>query len=569
MKRGKTLFLLLVVSCAMCCYFGFSDLFLPLQLMISKNEINIIAVQFALLWNETNPCGFGGVLTTWGCVCGEDTSGSWCNTTSADLGPLYQLDKRISLDASYMLFHQSSTNRTFNVEMNRNSPHYPQLLNYLSWGRGREGWKVSEYQNYQKKVTEWTIENDPSLDETIDHPELQFCSSLNPSASNPRRGRITTTTTTTTAAAAGPTNQNNQTSIKCLSPLNKKQKFLLKLLKVYGPWTQQDVMMLHHLDSFQNILSDKLTLKSKKLFERKKWQVDNDTVQMKNKKHFKIGFIIFLSEDKHVTEFMTLLKTIWHPQDFYIIHVDKKIKSIMPQLSSDLKNYTNLKLYSEFSGQWADISLVYIEIISWIRLLESTQDIDYIINLSGIDFPIATYGEIQSLLYSFGSSRNLIDHSSQGTIGRYLNPTLLAPFHYATASFPNSIMASGRLWKKMGLRSFTAGSQWHILHRSFIAHLLLNPMLIEFLFSCKVVGIPDECFVPTSSTILSPDWNQNIQTTHTEWNSVHKNVTPQAFPTLMEMKTKHKKLFARKFWSSGVMMDWKTYANISLFSSLK
>jgi hypothetical protein len=105
------------------------------------------------------------------------------------------------------------------------------------------------------------------------------------------------------------------------------------------------------------------------------------------KKHYNLAYAIMVHDNPPQLE--ALLNALAHPTVFIYIHIDytalESFKTIIHKMA---QNRTNIAIMpTSFAISWSHISLLWVEIRAFFDLLDLIS-FDYVINLSGSDYPI-------------------------------------------------------------------------------------------------------------------------------------------------------------------------------------
>lgn len=232
----------------------------------------------------------------------------------------------------------------------------------------------------------------------------------------------------------------------------------------------------------------------------------------------RIAYFIQVSES-NVALLNRLLLSLYDPCNYYALHLDLKI--------DELKAFEALRsAYETVGSRWGEsdernvrnMHIVQSEVVTYRGLtmtmnyltganrLLAAGDWDYMINLSGADYPTASQKTIRRLLGQAGRGRNFLEMKPRSTwagfaekrLGEFYVDTGLAKVRSATSNF---VDLSGREISKhnaegervvnplYGEIDFTVAksSGWFILSREFCEHLrgdsAARKMLTVFAFS--------------------------------------------------------------------------------------
>ncbi|VDN13637.1 unnamed protein product [Dibothriocephalus latus] len=132
-------------------------------------------------------------------------------------------------------------------------------------------------------------------------------------------------------------------------------------------------------------------------------------------KEFAIGFAIAVYKD--INQVARLLRMIYRPQHFYVIHVDRKSSDQFYQAAVEVqkcfgKNVRVLPRRESVNVRWYTFAVLEVELIAAKTLLQM-GNWKYFINLTGQEMPLRTNLELVLALKALNGS-NLVE----GTIKR-------------------------------------------------------------------------------------------------------------------------------------------------------
>lgn len=215
-----------------------------------------------------------------------------------------------------------------------------------------------------------------------------------------------------------------------------------------------------------------------------------------NQPPVKLAYLLMLHKD--VELFKRLFRVIHDPADYYLIRVDRKSKAPYHQAVADfVRGYANTRQMESIKMVWGGWSMVEVLLRAIEQLLRTAQDWQYLINLSGQDFPLQSKDRIRATLAQ-APDRNYV---------HIIDPEKEWPFALARVR---------RYWLKIpGLpvrrpigipfirRRFLsnvrpyAGSSWLIIGRRFCEWLTTSPEIERFKRFYKYTVCADEGFVQT------------------------------------------------------------------------
>ncbi len=112
-----------------------------------------------------------------------------------------------------------------------------------------------------------------------------------------------------------------------------------------------------------------------------------------------ISIAYFLMVHRFPEQFKRLFNAIYHPDNHYLIHIDKKAEAdILGSVTSFLKDYPNAHILKSQNIVWGGYSMVQSELDGMKFLLDLNLNWDFFINLSGQDFPLKSQTYIHQFL---------------------------------------------------------------------------------------------------------------------------------------------------------------------------
>ena len=112
-------------------------------------------------------------------------------------------------------------------------------------------------------------------------------------------------------------------------------------------------------------------------------------------------------------QFKRLFKAIYHPENHYLIHLDKKIgKEVHQNIKDFLGDFANTHILESENVIWGGYSMVQAELNGIKQLLGLNKDWDYFINLSGQDYPLKSQKIIREYLKQ-NAGNNFIKFANQ------------------------------------------------------------------------------------------------------------------------------------------------------------
>lgn len=285
-----------------------------------------------------------------------------------------------------------------------------------------------------------------------------------------------------------------------------------------------------------------------------------------NREGVRVAFVLLLNEkgfkgepDFAVT-MQLLISLASQPNHFILVHLDADATlKRREDLRALLRTFSNAKFTSfSLKVEWGGKNLVLIYLLAIQELLTSAWCFDFVINLSGSDFPAMTYRKMHAMLAS-QKGTNFISFD--------LGPRKWFPFVLSDCyNFPmwvvrcvagpsvNLADAPQRLRQleaKVGHRiTVFRGSQWNILSRDFAHYTVQSSLLRWWWLALFHFGdIPDESFFQT--VIWYSSWNATLVTRNLRFikNSSRRIIFNSDLGNIRRSGA----LFARKFVEASVV----------------
>jgi hypothetical protein len=216
-----------------------------------------------------------------------------------------------------------------------------------------------------------------------------------------------------------------------------------------------------------------------------------------------IAYLILVH--RYPNQFKRLFKAIQHPDNHYIIHVDKRSGiELQTELQDFLKGYPNTSMLKSEKALWGGYSLVDAELRAIKELLRMNLKWKFFINLSAQDFPLKS----QSFIHNFLSQHIGKDFLKVSNQTKVRPDTLHRIENYVTES-SNEIITEPVV-KRPFLRDVTPfiGNQWVILSRKFCEFVSHSPEVERFKEFYRNTLISDEGFFQT--VIMNTSYKSNI-----------------------------------------------------------
>lgn len=204
-----------------------------------------------------------------------------------------------------------------------------------------------------------------------------------------------------------------------------------------------------------------------------------------------IAYLILVH--RYPNQFKRLFKAIYHPENYYLIHVDKRSGlALKKQIQEYLSDFPNASMLKSGNTLWGGYSLIDAELRGIKQLLKMGLKWEFFINLSGQDFPLKSQAHIKNFL-----KRNIgKDFIKVVNQTKFRFDTLYRIENYVE-ELGDSIRRTPL--KRPYLSDVTPfiGNQWMILSRKFCEFVSYNPEAERFKNFYRNTFIPDEGFFQT------------------------------------------------------------------------
>jgi hypothetical protein len=204
----------------------------------------------------------------------------------------------------------------------------------------------------------------------------------------------------------------------------------------------------------------------------------------------------FIMIHQAAEQFRRMFRAIYDAENVYLVHVDRKAGRAAERATRQfLTAYSNAGVLEGRDCVLAGWSMVEIELAGIDRLLSSSPDWGYLINLSGACFPLRTQAEIRAFLDQHPDA-NFMDSTSTTERPR---PALRAKYGALELKLP----VYSRIFPLPLPRSFVRGAQsytgsaWHMLSRRFCDYVVHSRETRRFKTFYRNVYAPEEAFFQT------------------------------------------------------------------------
>lgn len=183
----------------------------------------------------------------------------------------------------------------------------------------------------------------------------------------------------------------------------------------------------------------------------------------------------------------SLLRTIYAPQNYYCIHVDKKSpESFLAAVQGIASCFDNVFIASQLeSVVYASWNRVQADLNCMKDLYRRSSSWRYLINLCGMDFPIKTNLEIVEKL------KTLKGENSLETEKMPLNKVIRWKKHYEIVDGKVKNMGLDKHRPPLNTPIFS-GSAYFVVSRRFVEYVLENSKILAFVEWAKDTYSPDE-----------------------------------------------------------------------------
>lgn len=233
-----------------------------------------------------------------------------------------------------------------------------------------------------------------------------------------------------------------------------------------------------------------------------------DTLTIGNVKPHRLAYLLLVH--KNFKDVARLIDALLDPYVSIVVHVDAKNS----QLKHDLihlirKRSKRNQLYNRVRimrktvrGAWGHASLASAQMAGFFELLDFDQNWEFVVNLSGNDYPLRHNDIMYEDLKKNYDGKNLIQYwteSSHTTDRLNTRPFLLnddgvagLASHYKPTAHPSRTGEHGMLLYPYPEFTIFGHHQWMILHRSFIEWMRSSPVTMQLLAYAQFTVVPDE-----------------------------------------------------------------------------
>lgn len=307
-------------------------------------------------------CMYGGVLTKWGCVCGRGTEGDHCETLTVSQEELGNVTVcGTECWAAYVWYP------TEHFKFRPIEEHEERII------------EKAKVVSAWKDGGQWRPSLVPALSEAPDMGEDSVA------LQSQSRALV---------GAGGGEEDKGQAQ-----PIHPA---VLDWMVSLGPWTAADRQMLARLNDFHHYEVPRL---------REGYAARLlDPTSRQPKARASLCFGLMMHRDPW--QFQALWDVLYRPQHHYLIHIDAQSDPHVRQQVTAIIEATPfdgpgsvwdrvevIPLQDSVPAFWGDVTLVYLELVMWMRaFLRTDWEWDYFINMSIADIPIVSMDYIEDFL---------------------------------------------------------------------------------------------------------------------------------------------------------------------------
>lgn len=187
--------------------------------------------------------------------------------------------------------------------------------------------------------------------------------------------------------------------------------------------------------------------------------IEKNELKAKNVNSKQVTIAYFILVHRFPEQFKRLFKAIYHPENCYLIHLDKKTDAaIYKDIEIFLSNFPRTYILESENVVWGGYSMVQAELNGMKYLLNLNVSWDFFINLSGQDYPLKSQKIIRAYLTK-NKGNNFIKIADQLSI----RPETMNRIENFFAESENGF--TGTPYKRAFLKDVIPyiGGQWMIL----------------------------------------------------------------------------------------------------------
>ncbi|CAC5414067.1 GCNT1 [Mytilus coruscus] len=207
-------------------------------------------------------------------------------------------------------------------------------------------------------------------------------------------------------------------------------------------------------------------------------------------REFPLAFSLLTFKDVDQTE--RLLRSIYRPQNFYCIHIDKSSSEVLHNALRKIANcLSNVFIVSKTEDViYSHVSRLRADINCMTDLLSKSNKWKYFINLPHQQFPLKTNLEIVKILKIYNGANDI-----EGTTTRHLLPDR---FKYSYKYINNTLKRTGLKKGKLPYNAnIVKGSAYGIFSREFVQYVVYDEKAKAVFRYMEDFLSPDEYFWAT------------------------------------------------------------------------
>eukprot|EP00752_Nemacystus_decipiens_P018256 g16381.t2 len=195
----------------------------------------------------------------------------------------------------------------------------------------------------------------------------------------------------------------------------------------------------------------------------------------------RIGYLIMLSGAEELQKTKRLLKAIYDPNNFYLVHLDRKdTRIVRTDLENFIKDWNNVRmLVPALDVSWGGYTITLTAIFGICSMVQWSDEWDFFINLSASDFPLLPQSELTAVLGQYADvGMNFVSGAPLNERNRVEvlidDQGLYRETQTSKAGRPLKV-AKARLPPSKSMFTVYKGEFWVILHRSFCRYIEASP----------------------------------------------------------------------------------------------
>jgi hypothetical protein len=247
---------------------------------------------------------------------------------------------------------------------------------------------------------------------------------------------------------------------------------------------------------------------------------------------------------KQPTQFRRLIDALWHPDDYFVVHIDANTpEAVRRQFIDAAQGRRNIEFIPSIPVFWSGFSLCQAEWNAIEALVRRGGDWTHLMNITGQDFPLKTRDQMLADLarHPHANHMQILELSA-------LRPHFRRRFHWVCLELAGKLRRLPIPYPRpRGFRNDWFGEGWHILSREFCEWAVEAPVADACLRYFRYVKHPHESWMqaimmasPFADTVM-PDNRRMIQWVRNSGNP--KILTLEDLPALAASTD----FFARKF----------------------